>query len=94
MTTIAKLNRVLLIDDDPMTNEINKRNIHQANLSTHVDVVLGGREALDYFQRIENITLPLDLILLDIKMPEMDGFEFLEIYKILHPNIKREEYSV
>ena len=85
---MEKLHRVLLIDDDETTNLINKRNIKHANLSTHVDAVTSGQEALDYFHRIENITLPLDLILLDIHMPEMNGFEFLEIYKNLPPKYK------
>ena len=82
------LHRVLLIDDDETTNLINKRNILNANLSTHVDAVTSGEEALDYFHQIDNITLPLDLILLDIQMREMNGFEFLEIYKNLDPKYK------
>lgn len=82
------LHRVLLIDDDETTNLINKRNILNANLSTHVDAVTSGQEALGYFHRIDNITLPLDLILLDIQMPEMDGYEFLEIYKNLDERYK------
>lgn len=86
-----KLHRVLLIDDDAMTNTLNKRAILGANLATHVDFVTSGQEALDYFQQIKNITLPLHLILLDIKMPEMNGFEFLEIYKNLEPQYKAEK---
>ena len=85
---MKQLHRVLLIDDDETTNMMNKRNILNANLSAHVDAVTSGQDALDYFHRIENITLPLDLILLDIQMPEMNGFEFLEIYKNLDPKYK------
>lgn len=82
---MKKLNCVLLVDDDSINNFINERLIRKANISEEVQVVLNGKEALDYLKRRSeayNKRSP-DLILLDINMPVMDGFEFLEAFKKL-----------
>lgn len=50
-----------------------------------VDVARDGQEALDYLDRAEQLP---DLIILDINMPRVDGFEFLERIKA-DPKIKR-----
>lgn len=79
-----KLNCVLLIDDDDVTNFLNRRVIECAEVAEHIEVKLNGKEALDYLSRIYETEKtpsadPL-LILLDINMPIMDGWEFLTAY--------------
>ncbi len=78
-------NQVLLIDDDSITNYINKRIIEKSGLSKEIVVAQNGFEALkilsDNCSRLG--TCP-ELIFLDINMPIMSGFEFLEEYQHLY----------
>ena len=73
------LPHVLLIDDDPDTNLIVSHWIKKENLASHLGTALNGEEALDYLKK----NPPPDFILLDINMPRMNGWEFLEEYKKL-----------
>lgn len=90
----AKLNSILLIDDDEGTNFINKRVIQKADIAEEVVTTYNGSEALDYLcnqGQFENPGKPFPqpmLILLDINMPIMDGWEFLDAYHKLHESQK------
>ena len=75
-----QLNCILLIDDDEPTNFLNKLTLEQAGCTRQVRIAQSGQEALDYLQ--DTILRP-DLIFLDINMPAMDGWEFLERYRSL-----------
>ena len=80
----VKLNCILLIDDDEPTNFLNRLTIEQSGCVRHIRIAQSGQEALDYLQYCgpEGSPRP-DLIFLDINMPAMDGWEFLERYRIL-----------
>lgn len=80
---MKKLNCVLLVDDDNINNFINERLIRKANITEDVKIVLNGKEAIDFLsKRSKEDGLPSpELILLDINMPVMDGFEFLEAFR-------------
>lgn len=65
--------RILVVDDDAMNLFIAKRILSQRFA---VDTVSSGKEAFAFLEK--NST---DLILLDICMPEMDGFTFMELFK-------------
>ncbi|MCH7414220.1 response regulator [Belliella sp. R4-6] len=69
---------IILIDDDPINNLINKRLISKMNLADQVEEFLEAEKALERIQRlhIEENTL----ILLDINMPVMNGWDFLNEY--------------
>jgi CheY-like chemotaxis protein len=75
-----KLNCILFIDDDEPTNFLNKMVVDQYDCVREVRVLQSGQEALDYLSG--NSPRP-DLIFLDINMPAMDGWEFLEKYRHL-----------
>ncbi|WP_192823816.1 response regulator [Rufibacter sp. LB8] len=79
------LQRILLIDDDEITNYMNMRVLNKAEIVKHIDVVTDGQAALNYLASPAhlNAAQPLDLILVDIKMSGMDGFDFLEHYQHL-----------
>lgn len=73
------MNKVLLVEDDETTNFISKLILKSAGIDD-VKEALNGKEAFDY---IEN-ACP-DIIFLDIKMPVMDGWEFLDEKKTKAP---------
>lgn len=86
-----KLNHILLIDDDDATNFINKLIIDQANLANEISICKNGQAGLDFIKKNHNEEDLPDLILLDINMPVMNGWEFVEefqkIAKLLGKNI-------
>ncbi|WP_127127668.1 response regulator [Pseudoflavitalea rhizosphaerae] len=86
-----KLNCILLIDDDEPTNFLNKMIIDEASCAENVQVEQSATDALDYLtaepDEKEGSATP-DLIFLDINMPAMDGWEFLDEYKKLTPDQK------
>jgi len=72
------LANVLLVDDSKADVEIAKyRLVDQGHLQCNLFVARGGEEALTLLQK-KTGRPPIDLVLLDINMPEMDGFELLE----------------
>ena len=84
------LDLVVLIDDDETTNHVNLRTLKRTNIAKEVKIFMNGEQALLYLKSIaESRSSGVserypDLIFLDIKMPIMDGFEFLEAYQELN----------
>jgi CheY-like chemotaxis protein len=81
---MKKYKKVLLIDDDSITNFINSTVVKKAGLGDLIKIVLNGQEALEYIKqdcKAEN-NYP-DLIFVDINMPVMDGFEFVKEFQKL-----------
>ena len=79
-----KLNTVLVIDDDEPTNFLNQMIIEESGCAEHVMALQSGQEALEYLTREKESWLKgPDLIFLDINMPAMNGWEFLEKYRQL-----------
>ncbi len=86
---MKKLNCILLIDDDEPTNFWNERLIEKSNCAETVVICEDGKEGLDYINScIENQEPLPDLIFLDLNMPGMNGWEFLEEYKTLDESLK------
>lgn len=87
------LNCILLVDDDEPTNFLNKMTVEQAGCTQYIQVVQSGQDALDFLQKKGRFTghephLHPDLIFLDINMPSMDGWEFMDRYRQLPPEQK------
>lgn len=75
---MSSFSKVLIIDDDPIHNMVSSKLIEKAGFADKTDKVLSGKLALEYLNRnAKENTLP-ELIFLDINMPLMDGWEFLE----------------
>ncbi|RDC64575.1 response regulator [Adhaeribacter pallidiroseus] len=76
------LNLILLIDDDETTNFINNRTLTKANIARRIQIYPDAEDALQYLRQANaGAAIVPELIFLDIKMPKMDGFEFLEEYR-------------
>ncbi|HWI90313.1 MAG TPA: response regulator [Flavisolibacter sp.] len=86
-----KLNCVLLVDDDEPTNFLNKMVLEDIGCAETITVADSGQHALDYLAKAEgpngNPSSP-DLIFLDINMPAMNGWEFLDRYSALEKQQK------
>lgn len=86
-----KLKRILLAEDNPRDIELALEALEENNLANDVVVVRNGAEALDYlFCRGEFSTRPPGnpaVVLLDLKMPKVDGMEVLRQVKT-HEQLK------
>jgi CheY-like chemotaxis protein len=72
---------ILLIEDNPMDVDLAKRAFARRKLINPIQVARDGEEALSYLLRWEQgEMLPL-IILLDLKLPRVDGLEVLDQYK-------------
>ena len=76
-----KLNCILLVDDSPDDNHYHQIVINEMDITNSVQVSNNGIEAIEFLKK-ENQIIP-ELIFLDINMPKMNGWEFLEKYKDL-----------
>ena len=82
---------ILLVDDDEATNFIHQRVIGQMNFAKNIVVRESGIDALRFLTTLTNGQYPKpDIIFLDINMPVMNGWEFLEAYGSLQDNQKAE----
>ncbi|TAF73988.1 MAG: response regulator [Bacteroidetes bacterium] len=88
MSNIKKVNAVMLIDDNEIDNLINQKMIESVNMTDNIFVHSGAKSALEYLKNIEKIKvggesfLP-EFIFLDIDMPLMDGFQFVDEFEKL-----------
>ena len=83
---MAKYKSVLLVDDNDVDNMIHSEVIEDAEFATRIYVKVDGAEALQFME--ESIPdqegyFPPSIIFLDINMPRMNGFEFLDAYRTL-----------
>ncbi len=83
---IKELLNILLVEDNPDDVELALHALKKNNIVNHVEVVRDGQEALDYLfykGKYSNSTHPLPgLILLDLKLPKVDGIEILKNIKV------------
>lgn len=79
-----KLKNVLLIDDSESDNFYHARKIRKMGITDNIHICYSGPEALDYLRsELEGVHPQPTLIFLDINMPGMNGWEFLEEYEKL-----------
>lgn len=75
---------VLLVDDDSIFQMLGTKALHRVGVNdTRIQKALNGKQALDILK--DPGTPRPDVILLDLNMPVMNGFEFLEAFRKLAP---------
>ncbi|MBF9239758.1 response regulator [Hymenobacter sp. BT683] len=82
---MKKISSVLLVDDDPLTNDLNERLLQQLGVADRYLAATDGVDALAALEDLAaeaNPTSPV-LVLLDVKMPGMDGMAFIDAYQML-----------
>lgn len=82
-----KYRTVMLIDDNEIDNLINQKMIEAATIAENIYTHTGAKSAIEFLRNMEKLevakeVLP-DVIFLDIDMPLMDGFQFLDEFEKL-----------
>jgi CheY-like chemotaxis protein len=82
---MGPLRCILLVDDDPTNRFLHRRLLTQLSVAEHMLEAANGMQALDliHAQCADDFRTCPDLILLDMRMPVMDGIEFLKAYRAL-----------
>ena len=79
---MRKIGKILLVDDDEITCYINRSLLEEMEMAKQIESVNNGMQALEYvkgkFIGTANSPYETDLLFLDLNMPVMNGYEFLE----------------
>jgi len=86
--TMSKPKNILLIDDDEIFIFLTSKMLQSTGKVDNISVSYSAMEAIDYLEMTDHKTFP-DIILLDLNMPGLSGWDFLEFYSILYPKFRK-----
>jgi CheY-like chemotaxis protein len=84
----------MLIDDNEIDNLINQKMIESASICDRIFVHTGAKSAIEFLKNMEKLSIESkegflpEIIFLDIDMPLMDGFQFLDEFEKLSESTK------
>lgn len=81
MSKEYKNSPILLVEDNPLDIDLTLRAFKKRNLNNPIQVARNGEEALDYIEKWDTGEQIPVVILLDLKMPKVDGLEVLKVLK-------------
>lgn len=73
------MKRIAIVDDDTIFQFTTKVKIEKLSLAETIDIYNDGEEIYEYLKSASDKELP-EILLLDINMPIVDGWDFLELY--------------
>ncbi len=85
-----KYNYAMLLDDNELDNFINQKTIEATNFANKVYINTGSKSALEFLTNLEissndKIDIFPEIIFIDINMPMIDGFQFINNFKNAFP---------
>lgn len=86
---MKKIQNLYLVDDDDIYVFLTRKIIEETQLTEHIEVFNNGQDALEYLKNLQDESMLPEIILLDLFMPVMDGWEFLEEFAMLKPKLNR-----
>lgn len=87
---MKKIDTFCIVDDDDIYQLTTSILLKKTELVNKVIVFSNGLEAIDFLkEEIDNIENIPDILLLDINMPKMDGWEFLEAYLLIKSTLPK-----
>ena len=86
-----KVNTVCIIDDDLIYQVTSKKMIQHVNATNNILIFSNGQEAFHFLlQTVTDTDALPDIIFLDVNMPYMDAWEFLEAYETIKTKLVKE----
>ena len=85
-----KYNYAMLLDDNELDNFINQKTIEATNFANKIYVNTGSKSALEFLNNLEisnddKFDIFPEIIFIDINMPMIDGFQFIDNFKTTFP---------
>ncbi|WP_424000245.1 response regulator [Maribacter sp. IgM3_T14_3] len=95
MNNLERLNTILLVDDDDASNFLHSIFINKLDMDVNINSALNGQEAIDFIlgKGQEQLELPC-MVMLDLRMPVMDGWQFMNAYEELVPKKLKDQITI
>src|SRR3990172_9132841 len=93
-TTGTRYKTAMLIDDNEIDNFINEKMLESTGFAKRIQIYTNGLCAMEYFKNLErdkilNRDMIPDVVFLDINMPLMDSFQFLQVFGDINKDITK-----